>query len=339
MRKGIECFAGANTACGFVSGFDGIFTYSKKTFFIKGAPGTGKSSLMKRIMERQKSMGHVVSAFHCSSDPDSLDGVIDETISGAIIDATSPHTYDPPYPGATGAILSMGDFLNERALYENKDEIENINNEMKKAFHAACQYLKSAGDIECANEENENMRLAEALSSEIVKGISPKAGYGAQRTFFLDAYTHKGRVSYLDTFDKQKIISVPSDFPSRIDALLRLIAQKARAMGESVIVFPSPVRPEKCAHVYLSDASLLITSGRMDEAYKTYDAYSEKTAYHPGDKALFDALTEKAAAAMAQAKRLHDELEQMYIPRMDFSKLIECESRVINAFDGMKAVF
>ncbi len=336
MKKGIECFAGANTSCGFVSGFDGIFTYSKKTFFIKGAPGTGKSSLMKRIMERQKSMGHAVSAFHCSSDPDSLDGVIDETISGAIIDATAPHTYDPPYPGATGAILGMGDFLDERALYENRKEIQKINLEMKKAFHAACQYLKSAGDIECANEEKENVRLAEELSGEILKDIPRKAGYGAQRTFFLDAYAHKGKVSYLHTFDRAEIISVPSQFPSRIDVLLRLIAQKARAMGQDVILFPSPVRPDKISHAYLTDVPLLITSEKVEGAGKIYDAYPETAPYRPGDKALFDALTEKASAAMAQAKRLHDELEEVYIPRMDFSRLIECESRVIRAFDDLR---
>lgn len=336
MKKGIECFAGANTSNGFVSGFDGIFTYSKKTFFIKGAPGTGKSGLMKRIMARQKSLGHIVSAFYCSSDPDSLDGVIDETISAAIIDATSPHTYDPPYPGATGAILSMGDFLDERALYENRKEIEKINLEMKKAFHAACQYLKSAGDIECANEEKENMRLADELSSEIIKGIPQKAGYGAQRTFFLDAYTHKGRVSFLDTFEKAEMVSVQTRFPARIDMLLRRIAQKARAIGQDVILFPSPVCPDKISHVYLSGVPLLITSEAVEGAGKTYDAYPENTAYRPGDKALFDALTEKASAAMADAKRLHDELEGVYIPRMDFSKLIECESRVIRAFDELR---
>lgn len=336
MKTGIECFAGANTSTGFYSGFDGIFSYAKKTFFIKGAPGTGKSSLMRRIMERQKSLGHVVSAFHCSSDPDSLDGIIDETISGAIIDATAPHTYDPPYPGSTGAILSMGDFLDEGALYKNKDKIESINQEMKKAFHAACQYLKSAGDIENANETNENARLANALSDEILQSLPDKSGSGSLRTFFLDAYTHKGRVSYLNAFDKSVIVSIPVPFPARIDMLLMMIARKARLYGQDAILFPSPVSPEKLSHVYLPDVPLLITSEAVDGAYRVFDNYMKTPAYRPGDRALFDTLTEKACAAMADAKRLHDELEEVYIPRMDFSRLIECESRVISAFDGMK---
>ncbi|MBQ1256894.1 MAG: hypothetical protein IIX93_06445 [Clostridia bacterium] len=336
MKTGIECFAGANTSTGFYSGFDGIFSFSQKTFFIKGAPGTGKSSLMKRIMERQKALGHVVSAFHCSSDPDSLDGIIDETISGAIIDATAPHTYDPPYPGATGAILSMGDFLDEGALNKNAEKIESINHEMKKAFFAACQYLKSAGDIERADEVNENMRLADALSDEILSDVAQGSGYGTQRTFFLDAYTHKGPVSYLHTFDKKTVISIPTAFPAHIDTLLRMTAQKARLLGQNVILFPSPVRPDRMAHVYLPDVPLLITGQAVEGAHRIFDAYQKTPAYRPGDKALFDALTEKACAAMADAKRLHDELEEVYIPRMDFSRLIECESRVTAAFDGMK---
>ncbi len=335
MKTGIECFAGANTSTGFYSGFDGIFSYSKKTFFIKGAPGTGKSSLMKRIMERQKSLGHAVSSFHCSSDPDSLDGVIDETISGAIIDATAPHTYDPPYPGSTGAILSMGDFLDEGALYKNADKIENINREMKKAFHAACQYLKSASDIESANETGENTRLADALSDEILSDLPKNGGCGTQRTFFLDAYTHKGRVSYLNTFKKENLICVPAPFPAHIDTLLRLISHKARLSGQDVILFPSPVTPDKISHIYLPDVPLLITGEAVPGAFKTFDAYHKSPSYRPGDKALYNALTEKASAAMGDAKRLHDELEEVYIPRMDFSRLIECESRVIQAFDNL----
>lgn len=338
MKTGIECFAGANTSVGFYSGFDGIFSFSQKTFFIKGAPGTGKSGFMKRIMERQKSLGHVVSAFHCSSDPDSLDGIIDETISGAIIDATAPHTYDPPFPGAAGTILSMGDFLDEGAVLKDKEKIEEINREMKRAFYAACQYLKSASDIEKANETEEDMRLADALSEEILKILPPQSGYGTIRTFFLDAYTHKGRVSFLDAFDKAFIVSIPAPFPNHAHRVLKLIAHKARLLGQNVILFPSPVSPDKLAHLYLPDAPLMITCRKMQGAYRTFDAYCENASYRPGDKALYDAMTEKACAAMADAKRLHDELESVYTPRMDFSRLIECESRVIQAFESLEQI-
>ena len=96
------------------------------------------------------------------------------------------------------------------------------------------------------------------------------------------------------------------------------------------------MRPDKISHAYLADLPLLITSEKVEGAGKIYDAYPETAPYRPGDKALFDALTEKASAAMAQAKRLHDELEEVYIPRMDFSRLIECESRVIRAFDELR---
>lgn len=336
MKNSIECFAGANTSIGFYSGFDGIFAESKKTFFIKGAPGTGKSSFMKRIMERQKSLGHIVSAFHCSSDPDSLDGILDETVMGAIIDATAPHACDPPYPGATGAILSMGDFLREDALFKNIRSIEKINLEMKRAFHTACQYLKSASSIECIHEAPENTLLAEELSGRFLLNIPKKTGYGTQRTFFLDAYTHKGRVSFLKSFDKSCILSIPAPFPSHIDALLRMIAHKARLLGQNVILFPSPITPGKLSHLYLTDVPLLITSEKVEDAYQICEAYETPALRSSADKSLYNALTEKVCAAMSEAKRLHDELESVYTPRMDFSRLIECESRVIAAFDNLK---
>ena len=71
--------------------------------------------------------------------------------------------------------------------------------------------------------------------------------------------------------------------------------------GQDVILFPSPVRPDKISHAYLADLPLLITSEKVEGAGKIYDAYPETAPYRPGDKALFDALTEKASAAMAQA--------------------------------------
>ena len=43
---------------------------------VGGAPGIGKSTLLRRIAAHLEEQGETVELIHCSSDPDSLDGVI-----------------------------------------------------------------------------------------------------------------------------------------------------------------------------------------------------------------------------------------------------------------------
>ena len=109
----MHCFhflAGGNTAQGFYSCFDAILprAQQKRMYYLKGGPGVGKSTLMKRFAKAAEEKGIEAEYFHCSSDPDSLDGIIDETLSCAIIDATAPHAYDPPLPGAAGGSRRPG---------------------------------------------------------------------------------------------------------------------------------------------------------------------------------------------------------------------------------------
>ena len=114
--QSIHYFAGANTARGFESCFDNILPpdMRKRMFFIKGGPGVGKSSLMRRVGEEAEKQGLKVCYFHCSSDPDSLDGVCLPERGIGLMDGTAPHVYDPSVPGARDVLLSLGDYLDER---------------------------------------------------------------------------------------------------------------------------------------------------------------------------------------------------------------------------------
>ena len=47
--KALHYFAGGNTARGFFSLYDSNFAGLEKVFILKGGPGTGKSTLMKKI--------------------------------------------------------------------------------------------------------------------------------------------------------------------------------------------------------------------------------------------------------------------------------------------------
>ena len=68
--------ASANTSLGFKNCFNSINTTKNAfTYILKGGPGTGKSTLMKKIGKYFEDKGLFVEYFYCSSDANSLDGV------------------------------------------------------------------------------------------------------------------------------------------------------------------------------------------------------------------------------------------------------------------------
>ena len=94
--KGIRYFLGGNTGAGFYSLYDG-FTDSEAGDFlwiIKGGPGCGKSSFMKRIARSAEGAGMTVERVLCSGDPESLDGIYIREARCAYVDGTAPHVQE-----------------------------------------------------------------------------------------------------------------------------------------------------------------------------------------------------------------------------------------------------
>ena len=139
MKKTIPTyFAAANSYKGFISYFDKVFDSKDydRIFVLKGGPGTGKSSLMRRVSEYFSQNNFYVEEILCSSDPSSLDGVIG-TKNGrkfAIIDGTAPHERDAVIPGAIDEIINLGGNWDERWLIGKRTEILNLTKEKKKTY-------------------------------------------------------------------------------------------------------------------------------------------------------------------------------------------------------------
>lgn len=93
MSQPLHFFLGANTPQGFVSRFDQLAdpTDGWREFVIKGGPGTGKSTLMHKIADAFQPVTEHLELIHCSSDADSLDGVIIHDKKVSIADGTPPH--------------------------------------------------------------------------------------------------------------------------------------------------------------------------------------------------------------------------------------------------------
>jgi len=92
-QRELHFFLGANTPQGFISRFDQLCNANEgwRSYVIKGGPGSGKSTLMKKAAQSIGEYTDAVELIHCSSDVDSLDAVIFEKLKLSIVDGTPPH--------------------------------------------------------------------------------------------------------------------------------------------------------------------------------------------------------------------------------------------------------
>ena len=119
-------FPGANTGLGFVNRFDGIVPPWAKphyTYVLKGGPGVGKSTLMRKVAARAAAKGYTVEEFRCASDPDSFDAVRVAELRVVLLDGTAPHSIDPVIPGACDEVIDLGHFLRHEEFMREADRL------------------------------------------------------------------------------------------------------------------------------------------------------------------------------------------------------------------------
>lgn len=71
----------------------------KSRLYIKGLPGSGKSSFMKKFGEEAKQHGLDIRFIWCGLDANSVDGIVIPELQLCLVDATSPHVYEPEREG------------------------------------------------------------------------------------------------------------------------------------------------------------------------------------------------------------------------------------------------
>ena len=89
----VQYFLGANAPDGFYSLYPELIDLerARAVYILKGGPGCGKSSLMRRVAQAMEEKGASVEYIACSGDPDSLDAVVFPALNTAIVDGTAPH--------------------------------------------------------------------------------------------------------------------------------------------------------------------------------------------------------------------------------------------------------
>lgn len=97
--KVYERFFGASTPDGSVNYIDNLTKGLTKRYFIKGRPGTGKSTFMKKLLKKAVEYDYDCEIYYCSFDKNSLDMVLIPELSYCVFDSTAPHELFPSRSG------------------------------------------------------------------------------------------------------------------------------------------------------------------------------------------------------------------------------------------------
>lgn len=137
-------FLGAATCKGAVDFVQNLTSGGiHKRYFIKGRPGSGKSTMLKKIAAAGEQRGFDLEIYHCGFDPNSLDMVIIRELGLAIFDSTAPHEYFPSRDN--DEIIDMYEILIEAGTDELfAEQIETVRIQYKEKMAEAIGYLAEA---------------------------------------------------------------------------------------------------------------------------------------------------------------------------------------------------
>ncbi len=343
-------FLGANTPSGFYSLYHELSDPDKfrRVYVIKSGPGSGKSTLMRRVGRHARAAGYDVEEILCSGDPDSLDAVIIPALGAAVVDGTSPHVIEPECPGVIDRYLDLSDYYDREGLQPLKDDIIAAFAAYKGHYKRAYRALGAAGELrqnmsELLGTEALQHRLAKRAAGIIGREIK-KTGSGEGRCDprFLNAVSCQGRVALWDTVAAQadRVYEL-SDSYGLSHHLLAPILTAALAAGHDAVACPDPMAPGKLAHVILPGLGLAFVTSAPESPWPKHpyrrirvDAMVDPDLYRTSrprlrfTRRVAGALMDDAMAGLAQAKEAHDRLEALYHPYVDFDGVGQVADRV-----------
>lgn len=334
-------FLGTNSPMGFVSCFDQLYDtqHHPKLYIIKGGPGTGKSTFMKKVAHTFLEEGRPVHIITCSSDPHSLDAVILPDLGVCIVDGTAPHVLEPEYPGIHQSIINFGAFLQEEQLSKQKDAILKINRDLKECYARSYHNLKLCAVLKQGNDSlvlpSLQTKRLEGLAQRIIKQeMPPKYTKGQSIPRYLTAIGPEGVVTHTRWLEQQGYqVYLLADHYGIATHLLEPLAQAAVERGYVVHPCADPFCPGgKLLQVVIPELKLAFVSVEEKSDYTgptkrtiNLDRYlgqhplAGKRGLYRLQKKLIADFTQEAIFALQDAKHCHDLLERCYMPCTDFA--------------------
>lgn len=351
-------YAGGNTAKGFYSLYDSALKGLERLYILKGGPGTGKSSLMKKIGLLMEEKDLDVEYLHCASDNKSIDGVLLPTLKLGIVDGTAPHVIEPKAPGVIEEYVNLGVAWDSSKLSEYKDEILVLNEKISEKFNEAYQTfaasLRAHDDIEEIYISNMDFSKANQLTNDIILRFYGEQSLDKESKVqhrFLGAATPNGAVDFIQnlTADIEKRYFIKGRAGSGKSTMLKKIVTAGEERGFDVEVYHCGFDPNSLDMVILRELGVAIFDSTAPHEYfpdrvsdEIIDMY--ETCITPGTDEKYAAdiarttkeykdKMKEAISYLAEAKQLRDKLESYYIEAMNFDIINQITEELTNEIE------
>lgn len=348
------CFAASNSSHGFQSYYSDFFDRESIgwVYAIKGGPGTGKSRFMRDVAQAGEANGWTAELIYCSSDADSLDGVIltKNGASMAFLDATAPHVYEPTRPGFREEIVNLGVFWNAEKLHQKKEEIESLNAQKGNAYRRAYRYLSAYGEI----SENRRALVAPYLKERAIERFAQKLlqripnGDGFQfSTALMHSIGMQGAVGFDTYFAQAETILLIEDCRGCGERLMEALYRTAAQKGLCVRVSRDPILSDSVDGLFLCESRMMISTCPSELCRFPHRTVSTRRFVETGrmrnvrasvnfTERMRSALLSEAILEMENVKRHHFRLEEIYAASMDFEAKEQFTKSFCNSLFGLQ---
>lgn len=337
QKRRIQFFLGANSPQGFASFYpEWIEQETASAFYIiKGGAGCGKSTLMTHVAEKLEAEGYAVEYICCSGDPDSIDGIAIPRKAAAMADGTAPHVLDPAYPGAVGHYLNLGDGYDRGALFPLRQQIIDATQAYQACYPDAYRCIRAAAAVRRSGQTplwtpealEKARKRAERIANREIKEKKERRGKVSRR--FLSGITCQGKLFYGDTVAAlcSKVYQI-QDKCGLADAFLAYLEERMIRAGYDVVSCLSPEQPDRREHLLIPELSLAFVTqweGEPPLRVVSTETMVEKNVWQERKNAvkfanrIADEILDEGIAHLQDAKNLHDALEALYHPYVDFS--------------------
>ncbi len=342
-------YPGGNTRYGFYSLYhDLVLPRVERKIVLKGGPGVGKSTFMKKVGNYFFEKGFDIEFHWCSSDDNSLDGLVIGDHQICLVDGTAPHVVDPVYPGAVDEIINLGEYWDRGKIKPARENIIKLTGNIGRYFNLAYRRLQESGiaydELKSYHsrsvDERSLSRNIQALASDFLG--SETSSFQKPRHLFAGAITPSGLNTKIDSLIPKdaSLFAVKGSPGSGLKDLFKYVEGMLELAGIYAEIFHNPFDPSEIDLIILpgSRKALLDTSSNIF-AYENKLQTSKYRRILDFDKFLDISEIEQYAKSISQsqdrmeagirdavyfiesAKKTHDELELYYIPAMDFEAI------------------